>query len=83
MKLFKRLRGHRVVRYVSLCLMIIVALLAAAIVTSVTIDLGPVVRARAEDAGSKYIERPLHIGALKIRLLTGQVLVEDRRPASG
>ena len=74
---FKRLRGHRVVRYVSLCLTIIVALLAAAIVTSVTIDLGPVVRARAEDAGSKYIERPLHIGALRIHLLTGKVLVED------
>ena len=53
------------------------ALLAAAIVTSVTIDLGPAVRARAEDAGSKYIERPLHIGGLKIRLLTGKVLVED------
>jgi hypothetical protein len=73
---FKRLRGHRLVRYLSLCLTIIVALLAAAIVTSVTIDLGPVVRARAEDAGSKYIERPLHIGALRIRLLTGKVLVE-------
>ena len=55
----------------------VVALLAAAIVTSVTIDLGPAVRARAENAGSKYIERPLHIGALKIRLLTGKVLVED------
>ncbi|MFL6280439.1 MAG: hypothetical protein ACJ731_10040, partial [Vicinamibacterales bacterium] len=53
------------------------ALLAAAIVASVTIDLGPAVRAKAEDAGSKYIERPLHIGSLKIRLLTGKVLVED------
>ena len=53
------------------------ALLAAAIVASITIDLGPVVRARAEDAGSKYIERPLHIGALRIHLLTGKVLVED------
>jgi len=74
---FKRLRGHRILRYVGLCLTIVVALLAAAIVTSITIDLGPVVRARAEDAGSKYIERPLHIGALKIRLLTGKVLVED------
>jgi hypothetical protein len=74
---FKRLRGHRILRYVSVCLTIVVALLAAAIVTSITIDLGPVVRARAEDAGSKYIERPLHIGALRIRLLTGKVLVED------
>ena len=77
MNVFKRLRGHRILRYISVALTIVVALLAAAIVTSVTIDLGPVVRARAEDAGSKYIERPLHIGALKIRLLTGKVLVED------
>jgi hypothetical protein len=77
--LFKRLRAHPVRRYLSLCLTVVVALLAAAIVASITIDLGPVVRARAEDAGSKYIERPLHIGALRIHLLTGKVLVEDLR----
>ena len=72
MNVFKRLRGHPVLRYVSLCLTVVVALLAAAIVASVTVDLGPAVRARGEDAGSKYIERPLHIGALKIHLLTGR-----------
>ena len=32
---------------------------------------------RPEDAGSEYIERPLHIGTLRIRLLTGKVLVEN------
>jgi len=74
---FKRLRGHPVLRYASLCLTIVVALLAAAIVASVTVDLGPAVRAKAEDAGSKYIERPLHIGGLRIHLLTGKVLVEN------
>jgi hypothetical protein len=77
--LFKRLRAHPARRYLSLCLTVVVALLAAAIVASITIDLGPAVRARAEDAGSKYIERPLHIGALRIHLLTGKVLVEDLR----
>jgi hypothetical protein len=77
--LFKRLRAHPVRRYLSLCLTVVVALLAAAIVASITIDLGPTMRARAEDAGSKYIERPLHIGALRIHLLTGKVLVEDLR----
>ena len=77
MNVFKRLRGHRVLRYVSVCLTIIVVLLSAAIVTSITIDLGPLVRARAEDAGSNYIERPLHIGGLRIRLLSGKILVED------
>ena len=76
MNVFTRLRAHPVIRSVGLGLTIVVALLAAAIVASVTIDLGPAVRARAEDAGSKYLERPLHIGALKIRLLTGRVYVE-------
>ncbi|MGH9144094.1 MAG: hypothetical protein ACRD2I_23400, partial [Vicinamibacterales bacterium] len=77
MNVLKRLRAHPAFRYASLCLTVVVALLAAAIVVSITIDLGPAVRARAEDAGSKYIERPLHIGGLRIHLLTGKVLVED------
>ena len=75
MTVFKRLRSHPVLRYVGLCFTVVVALLAASIVASVTIDLGPVVRRKAEDAGSTYLERPLHIGSLKIRLLTGKVLV--------
>ncbi len=77
MNVFTRLRAHPVLRYAGLCFTIVVALLAAALVASVTVDLGPAVRAKAEDAGSEYIERPLHIGALSIRLLTGKVLVED------
>src|SRR5436190_2223432 len=76
-KFFPRLRGRTLVRYVSFAFMLVVALLAAAIVASVTIDLGPAVRQRAERAGSDYIERPMHIGSLKIRLLTGDVVVED------
>ena len=77
MNVLKRLRNHPILRYAAFCLTILVALLGAAIVASVTIDLGPAVRGKAEDAGSKYIERPLHIGSLRIRLLTGKVLVED------
>ena len=77
MTVFTRLRAHPILRYVSLCFTVVVALLAAAIVASITIDLGPAVRARAEDAGSNYIERPLHIGTLRLRLLTGRILVEN------
>ncbi|MFI5179710.1 MAG: hypothetical protein ACHQO8_14155, partial [Vicinamibacterales bacterium] len=77
MKLFTRLRAHPVVRYLGLCLSIVIALLAASVVASLTIDLGPLVRQRAERAGSDYIERPIHIGALGIRLLTGKVVVEN------
>ena len=74
---FKRLRGHPVLRFTTICLMVVVALLGASIVAMVTVDLGPVARAKAEDAGSKYIERPMHIGALKIRILTGKFIVEN------
>ena len=77
MKFFQRLRHHALLRYLSVCLSLIVALLAAAIVSSLTVDLGPAVRRRAETEGSKYIERPMRIGSLKLRLLTGKVLVED------
>ena len=77
MKSFKRLRIHKAFRWVSLGLTLVVALLAAAIVSSVTVDLGPIARQKAEIEGSKYIERPMHIGSLKIRLLTGKFLVEN------
>jgi hypothetical protein len=76
-KLFTRVLARRTLRVFGWFLSIVVALLAAAIVASVTIDLGPSVRHRAETAGSDYIERPLHIGGLSIRLLTGRVIVEN------
>jgi translocation and assembly module TamB len=74
---FRRLRSSRVLRYAGLGLSIIVALLAAAVVVSVTVDLGPVTREAAERQASKYLNRPVRIGSLRIRLLTGRVLVED------
>ena len=51
--------------------------LAVAIVTSVTVDLGPAVKRQAEEQGSKFIERPIHIGRLAIRLWSGQFEVDD------
>ena len=77
MKFLKRLREHAALRYLHVGLTVVVALLAAAIVASLTIDLGPSVRARAERAASDYIERPLHIGSLKIHLLTGKFVIDN------
>src|SRR5262245_33549943 len=57
----------------------VIALLAASIVVSVTIDLGPFARHAAERAASNYLDRPFHIGGLRIHLLTGKFLVEDLR----
>ncbi len=52
-------------------------LFAAGIVSLVTIDLGPVVRARAESAASARLGRPVHIGRLGTYVLPGRFLVED------
>ena len=54
--------------------------LAAGIVTSVSVDLGtlfPQIRRYAEPAGSRRIERPLHIGGLSIRVFDGHFVVHD------
>ncbi|HMD34386.1 MAG TPA: hypothetical protein VKH42_05435, partial [Vicinamibacterales bacterium] len=79
MKLFKGLRAHPIVRSVGYAIAILVVIVAAAIVVSLSIDLGPWLRARAEQAGSKQIERAIHIGTLRIQLFTGKVVVEDLR----
>ena len=56
---------------------ILVALVAAGIITFVTVDVGPTLKKRAEDAGSKFFDRPMHIGTLKIVLRTGAFQVDD------
>src|SRR5687768_16741459 len=57
--------------------MVVAAILAASIVASLTVDLGPVAKASAEREGSKYIERPMRIGRLSIHVLSGKYVVED------
>ena len=75
--LMKRFRQHKVLRYAGYACAMIIALLAAAVVVSLTIDLGPSVRGLAERRGSEYLERPIHIGSLSIHVLTGRVIVEN------
>lgn len=61
------------------------ALLAALLVSLVTIDLGPELRAAAERAASQYLERPMRIGAVHAELWSGRfvfndVVIEGRTP---
>ena len=77
MTLFSRLRGHKALRYVGLAFTLATAMLAAAIVATLTIDLGPRVRGLAERLGSKQLKRPIHIGRLEIHLLRGRVVLDD------
>ncbi len=77
MNVFKRPGVRKTLRYVSVGLMAVAAILAASIVASITVDLGPAAKASAEREGSKYIERPMRIGRLSIHLLSGKYVVED------
>jgi cation transport ATPase len=78
-KVLQRFRNRTGVRYVSRVLAAAVAVLAAVIVLTLTIDLGPYARQYAERAGSDSLERPVHIGSLSIHVLSGRVLVDDVR----
>jgi len=51
--------------------------LAVAVVTSLTVDLGPVLRQRAETAGSNFLKHPMHIGRLGVHLWRGNFVVEN------
>jgi hypothetical protein len=56
--------------------MLAASILAAAMVATLTIDLGPRVRGYAEEIGSKQLKRPIHIDRLEIHLLRGRVVVD-------
>jgi hypothetical protein len=71
------LRHHRAYRYLGRALAVAAAILAVSVVTTVSVDLGPLVRKRAETLGANTWKRPIHIGRLSIRLLTGRIQVEN------
>ena len=64
-------------RYVRWGVGVAAVVAAVVIVATVTIDLGPAVRARAEDAASSYLGREVTIGRIGIHLVPGRFLVED------
>jgi len=77
--LLTRIRGHRAVRFASFTTTLAIALVAAAIVVTLTVDLGPIAKGYAEKYGSRYIDRPLHLGSLTIHLFSGRVTIGDLR----
>ena len=70
-------RWPRVRRYGSWGLALVVAVLCAALVSVVTIDLGPALRGQAEQQFANYLDRPVRIGRLSTYLLPGRFLIED------
>jgi len=55
----------------------VVAVVAGLFVAFFTVDLGPSLRALAEREGSKYVQRPIHIGRLSAKLTPGVFVVEN------
>jgi hypothetical protein len=56
---------------------VLLAIVAGALVGSLTIDLGPSLKKRAETAGSDFIDRPMHMGSLGIHLGRGAFEIRD------
>ena len=69
----KRRRTHPILRVLGF----LAALVAAGLMSVMVIDLGPKAKGIAEREGSKYLERPMHIGKLGIHLGTGMFQVDD------
>jgi hypothetical protein len=70
-------RRRRARRLLLRLLAVVVAVVAAILMTVFSVDLGPSLRGLAEREGSKYMERPIHIGRLSAKLTPGEFLVED------
>jgi hypothetical protein len=66
-------------RRLRLVVAIVAIAVAAFLVSVVTIDLGPTLKARAETEGSKFIDRPMHIGRLSVHIARGRFVIEDLR----
>lgn len=66
-------------RRVRLVVAVFAIALAAFLVSVVTIDLGPALKARAESEGTKFIDRPMHIGRLGVHIARGRFVIEDLR----
>ncbi|MSO56417.1 MAG: hypothetical protein EXQ55_05775 [Acidobacteria bacterium] len=76
-KRFEHVRAHFAFRVTQVGVAIVAVALAVAIVTTLTVDLGPSLRALTEGQGSRLIQRPMHIGRLSVRLFTGKFVLED------
>ena len=52
-------------------------IIAVAFVTTITVDVGPSLKARAEAGASQFMRRPMHIGRMSVRIWMGRFVLED------
>jgi hypothetical protein len=68
---------RKTIRYVRISLMLTVAILAAAIVSTLTVDVGWLLQAPAERYASDYLKRRVAIGSMRLHVFSGHFLMED------
>jgi hypothetical protein len=74
----RQVRQHWALHFTRRSLMTAAAILAVVAVSTLTIDLGPAARRYAEEYGTKGLRgRPVHIGRLSLKILSGHVIVEN------
>ena len=66
-------------RRVRATIVILAILVATIVVSAVSVDVGPTLRERAEREGSKWLDRPMHIGRLGVEIGRGRFVVENLR----
>ena len=71
--------GRTVYRYARRFAVTIGVVVAVVLVSTLTIDLGPVLKARAERAGGDWLERKMTIGRLGVHIARGRFVVENLR----
>ena len=78
---YAQILSHPVTRtvrtFVRRTVMVCAVILAVAFVTTISADLGPALRTQAEEQGTRYMERRLHIGSMHVRLWDGSYIFED------
>jgi len=70
-------RAPRWRRYARRAALVAAAAVAAALVSTVSVDLGPALKARAEQEATNFMHRPMHIGRLSVHLFTGRFSLDD------
>jgi hypothetical protein len=52
-------------------------ILAVAVITTLTVDLGPALKSRAEREASRFMGRPMRIGNMSVRILDAKFIFDD------
>ena len=77
MKFFTRRREYKTYRFFRLGLIIVAAILASSVVSTLTVDLGPRLRGLAERAASGRLKRAVTMGSLSVRVFTGRFVIAN------